>query len=304
MTMSEYALAVLQNIPLDQASLLISHTDLDWNSIRYLRLCEKYAPQPMLTHVNIQLLPFPWFQDQIKNGLFEKASFPVILPNVSTNRYEKGNAQLITRFLKSNFISGSFPGGIYLEMQAVNEADIGYEGRYQDEFTLVPWGLTYRVFPLIENQHVAMENVITDAKRHIDKVQVSSFSSKNANIKFPSGSWEFGAVSIYWDMHYQYGLVLLTHALTLHKNHDMPSNPAIFVRYMNSLDSACYYLGTTFNAVERMNALTSTRNDLWRNSALCYITLNGAVKVAKRISGQLEVSFFHDYRSTNGNTPN
>ena len=289
--MLEYAKAILQTIPSNQASLLISHTDLDWNTVRYLRLCENFAPHPTVSHVNIQLLPFPWFQRQIQHGLFGNTIFPSILPNVSTNRFDKGNTQLIIRFLRENLRSGSFPGGVYLEMQAVNEADIGYEGRYQDEFSLIPWGLTYRVFPLLENstEPFAVGSVLAQAKNRIDTVKVSLFSSF-ANNQFPPGSWEFGATSIYWDMHYQYGLALLTHALALRQNNDMANNPEIFIRHVKSLDNACYYLGTVFNSVERLGAFTSVKNDLWKNSSLCYISLNGVVKVSKKLKGQLEVS--------------
>jgi hypothetical protein len=102
-----------------------------------------------VSHISIQLLPFPWFQRQINAGLYPNVIFPEILPNVSTGRLETGNAVLITRFLRSNLATGIFSGGLYMEMQSIADSDIGTNGLYRGEFSLLPWGLVYRVLPTI-----------------------------------------------------------------------------------------------------------------------------------------------------------
>lgn len=70
-------------------------------------------------------------------------TFPAILSGVSTRRGSESNAALITRFLAANLPLGR---PIFLDMQAVDEREIGAAGVYRD-FSLVPHGLVYRVLP-------------------------------------------------------------------------------------------------------------------------------------------------------------
>jgi hypothetical protein len=44
---------VLDQLP--PRSLLLSHTDLTWNPVRYLQTCE--GQRPDVTHLSLQLLP-------------------------------------------------------------------------------------------------------------------------------------------------------------------------------------------------------------------------------------------------------
>jgi len=66
--MHTYGEAMLDALP--QNSLLLSHTDLDWNPTRYLRECEwkrrdTYAGnRPDVTHLNFQMIAYPWFAHQ------------------------------------------------------------------------------------------------------------------------------------------------------------------------------------------------------------------------------------------------
>ena len=46
----------------EPGSLLISATDINWNSVRYLQTCE--GARPDVVHISLQITPFPWFQFQ------------------------------------------------------------------------------------------------------------------------------------------------------------------------------------------------------------------------------------------------
>ena len=50
----QYGHAILDSLP--QRSLLLSHTDLNWNSVRYLQSCEGLRPD--VVHLSLQLLPY------------------------------------------------------------------------------------------------------------------------------------------------------------------------------------------------------------------------------------------------------
>ena len=53
----KHGIATLESVP--QNALLVSFTDLNWNSIRYLQACEKRRLD--VVHLNFQIMPFPWF---------------------------------------------------------------------------------------------------------------------------------------------------------------------------------------------------------------------------------------------------
>lgn len=116
----------------DQAvhSLLLSHTDLDWNPVRYLQHCEGvgmkrsevYKKSPfrqwrtaqlpkestqdgLVTHLSFQLIPYPWFQST-QATLYPHVVFPSTnVPGISSDRASEGNAQMILRFLRANGIN-------------------------------------------------------------------------------------------------------------------------------------------------------------------------------------------------------
>jgi len=248
MVLTDYANGVLSTIP--QHSLLLSHTDLDWNSIRYLRVCEEMASG--IEHISAQLLPFPWFQRQIDAGRYGATTFPKILEGVSTDRTTKDNGILISRFLKANLKSGDFPGGVYVEMQSIDESEIQPRGVYRG-LTVVPWGLVYRVF-LGTLDEFNYNHVLGAGSNAVEVVRDNFLH--HAKALYPHGSWEHGASSIFWDMHYQLGLARLTHALSIQAEQNFINDPESFVRYMKSLDPACFYLTSAFNAVEKADSIT------------------------------------------------
>lgn len=54
--MHRYGLQVMNSLP--RNAVLLSHTDLDWNPIRYLQHCQHIRPD--VTHLSFQTMPFPW----------------------------------------------------------------------------------------------------------------------------------------------------------------------------------------------------------------------------------------------------
>ena len=89
-TMARYAEAVLSSVP--PGGVLLAHTDLDWNPVRYARLCE--GRRPDVTHLSLQMMPFPWFPAR-QSPLYPDISFPAPFPGVDTNRASEGNAQVL-----------------------------------------------------------------------------------------------------------------------------------------------------------------------------------------------------------------
>jgi len=67
----KYASAVLASVPAD--GVLLSHTDLDWNPVRYLRQCEHERPD--VIHLSLQLMPYAWFLKQ-QGPLYPKVNEP------------------------------------------------------------------------------------------------------------------------------------------------------------------------------------------------------------------------------------
>lgn len=92
--------------------------------------------------MSLQMMPYPWWRS-VQAELHPGIVFPPILRGVSTRRDSEGNAALITRFLAANLGRGR---PIFLDMQAVDESEIGPAGSYRG-FSLVPHGLTYWVAP-------------------------------------------------------------------------------------------------------------------------------------------------------------
>ncbi len=97
--MHKYGQSILNSLTRD--SIYISHTDLDWNSVRYLQACENKRDDLIL--LSFQLMPYPWFEKQ-QIPLYDslKVKFPTSMnfSGVSTDRSSEGNARLITTILQ------------------------------------------------------------------------------------------------------------------------------------------------------------------------------------------------------------
>lgn len=266
--MHDYGTSILETLP--PQSLLLSHTDLDWNTVRYLQVCEGIRKHDV-THISLQLMPYPWFQRQ--SHLYKNVTFPKILDNVSTNRLDMGNALLIRRFVEANM--KSFSGGIYLDMQSIKDADIGLAGIYRHgTFMLQPWGLVYRVVPkyrnmqgssdennqqlilsVIRDWHPSSRMMIKKVRTTMSKHNLTNDTSKDHHqLKRRRGSWEFAAQSVFWDMHYVLSLHLLTMANTI-KSHQMIQNHDLIRLQFYLLHKSCELLWKVLHVVDERNTI-------------------------------------------------
>ena len=245
---SKYGEALLNTIPDD--SLLVAHTDLDWNTVRYLRVCEGHSPN--MTHLNFQLMPFPWFPKQIH--LYPNTKFPSISNTVSTNRKTNENAILVNRFLTANMNTHQYKGGIYIDMQAIKDTDIEEMGTYYG-FTLIPWGLTYRVLPKINHQHeIEVPKLHKQSLEQLKSVRAILLPFYNDYMPiYPEGSWEHAGMSVFWDMHYQLGLNMLSFALTIGPR--IKKETHLFPLYLSSLRGSSKLLFHSNVASETYGAL-------------------------------------------------
>ena len=59
---------------------------------------------------------------------------------------------MLSRFLLANSPNqkSSFPGGMYIEMQAIESND--WESFLKHDFVLIPWGLVFRIVPQQDGQ--------------------------------------------------------------------------------------------------------------------------------------------------------
>ena len=145
--------------------------------------------------------------------------FPPLLPGVSTNRFSEGNALLVQRFLASNY--GRFPGGVFCDMQAINDSEIEPGGFWRG-LILVPHGVVYSIKPPPPN--------LLSVSSHFDSTLnlLSSLPQPPYGPRYPSGSWEYACLSVLNDARYQSALNFLTFYLSVKPSatEDVP-NPRI-----------------------------------------------------------------------------
>jgi len=274
--MHKYGAIKLDSLP--PHSLLLSHTDLDWNTVRYLSHCERHRPD--VTHLNFQLMPYPWFKRQ--EPLYPHINFPdTNFKGVSTDRTTQGNTLLVRRFLQANNADSISPqkvaknlllsGGIYLDMQSVNEPDIGDCGLWHG-LTLLPYGTLYKVYGHLQNNETVSLHKLS--YKQLVKLQ-KDFPIINDDLvsKYPKGSWERAAMNVYYDAHYQLGLFLLTYSIDAMKTADEKNIPIILDR----LRLASLILMDTVMAIEKYDTISSSIHDVYKNSALAWMRLQALV---------------------------
>ena len=218
---SAYGKAILDSIP--ENSLLLSHTDLDWNTVRYMRRCE--GVKPGVIHLSIQLLPYLWFRRQVQSGLYGDVVFPRILPNVSTGRYDEGNKVLLSRFFEANI--GKYGDNMFVDMQAISDDDLQPGGIWRG-FLLVPHGLVYRVkaIPPPPVSLLSLSETHEESKLEMENIPRRELMVQP---KYKLGSWEFAANSVVNDGKYQTSLYFLTLGLEVGKQ--LQENPNVLLPY-------------------------------------------------------------------------
>ncbi len=265
MLIHDYADTVLSSLP--EQSLLLSYSDLNWNSIRYLQTCEDKRKD--VTHLSLQLIPYPWFEAQ-QSQLYPNIVFPRILDDISTERSSRGYSKYLIRLLKANMkkaTSTGSKGGIYIEMQGILDTDIKTGGLFKDEFTLIPWGAVYRVLPRTDDDDdddddgaQTFRNLrekwqpmsLNQVSRAIDKMKRHKINMVDSS-KVSRGSWEFATISVLWDMYYQLALHTLGIALTLPMA--MKKDPSLVPVYIESLRISSKLLLQVDDANEKYNGI-------------------------------------------------
>ena len=312
-------------------SLLLSHTDLDWNPVRYLQHCEGvgmkssdvYKKSPfqqwraaqmqshpnhemrgLVTHLSFQLIPYPWFQTT-QAPLYPHVVFPPTnVAGISSDRASEGNAQMIQRFLRANGITNQsfvshedttsgaltvhsahpiFPGGVYLDMQAVNDPEIDAFGQWRG-LVLVPWGTLYRVFGPLRMDKI--QELHLHSYQQLRALQ-TRFPAVNDQyvLKFAPGSWERAAANVYYDAHYQFALNLLTFAIEAQGRVEMKILPLLLDRY----HIAASVLKVTLSAVRQYGTFSSSVADLTKNTALAWMRLHALMDVVGKFRKEIRV---------------
>jgi len=312
--MHKYADAALSSLP--TGSLLLSHTDLDWNPIRYLRHCEhRRESDNDTTHLSFQLMPYPWFDKQ-QRPLYPHVTFPNLgFPGVSTSRASEGNALLVRSVIGANIGSPSFPGGVFVDMQAIHEAEIGDGGAWRG-LTLQPWGTLYRVViggggakkrsahkshqhQQQQQQQLQQLKLLETASLHAASLEQLDVLKKSFPVvndallkQFPAGTWEFAAMSVYYDAHYQLGLHLLTFAMSLR---NIPEAKADLTSYLpilvDRMHASAVLLLETHEAVSRYGTISSAKSDVHKNAALAWMNVEGHLAVAVQFKDKVLESF-------------
>ncbi len=315
--MHNYGLAILDSLPPN--SLLMAHTDLDLNPVRYLKDCEKMRPD--VVQLSWQMMPFAWFRDK-QMSLYKDISFPdMSWEGISTDRKSMGNTRLVHEFLVANGISqanvttafttqgtgkdgrkkkrkkGTLPeGGIYLDMQSVQDSDIQAGGIWHG-LTLVPWGPLYRVFVTssireAEILHKTSYYQYLELQRHLPVSPITPHFIQ----QYPDGTWEYAVINIYHDSQMQLGLYLLTYGIEMMNGASMESLPITLDR----LHLAASLLYKCKNSVDIWGTLSSSKVDLDKNVAVAWMKLQSLAKVAKQFTRQL-VDIQQDQKQRNDN---
>ena len=211
-------------------------------------------------------------------------------------RTSEGNAQLVWRILMANnadkilssdgsvisAITKDYKfGGIFVDMQAINEADIQYMGRWRG-FTLVPWGTLFRVYgnlyvEVILSLHHDSYRQLQSLRNFFPKVDESFV------MKFPPGSWESAAANVYYDAHYQFALFLLTYALEA-----KPTSAQEFVIVCDRSILASEILDITLQDVRKFGTFSSSISDLEKNTALSWMKLLTNIKIGAKFTSSIE----------------
>jgi hypothetical protein len=99
--------------------------------------------------------------------------------------------------------------------------------------------------------------------------------------RYPPGSWEWAAASVYFDAHNQLGLALLSFAI----DYPLRDNPTAesFIVVIDRLHAAAAVLGQALVSVQALGGpLSSSLHDLEKNAATCYMQLHSMLDTAAR----------------------
>ena len=192
--MYSYADSIVSTLP--RGSVLVSHSDINWNSVRYVLECE--SKRPDVIHLSFQIMSYKWFKRQA--NLYPSIKFPNMnFPGLSTDISTNGNTKMVLDFVRANIKNHPH---IYLDLTSIGVGFIGRNG-VLGEFYIYPVGLVWKVTRSPMKPRI-WERKAARAFSVIDKTyRVSTALVANA------ASWEYLSLKIYVDGLYQYSLRLL-----------------------------------------------------------------------------------------------
>ena len=278
------------------SALLISTTDINWNSMRYLQTCEGMYPN--LIHVSLQIAPFPWFQKQ--QHLYQGVVFPAILSDASMQKGSQGHTRLLSRFLESNI--NRFKGGVFIDLHSIPHESLDANNIWQQKFQFLPQGLLWKVEFVANVGNVAnhgrldIDNYIqwqTNSRVSYNNVRQFVQQKPSSFIMFP-GSWEEAAVHIATDALYQRALYEISYAVAL-------AGPGWLISasktqkerdvYLTSLSAGFIILRDITNADSEITTALNSK-DVNLNLALCSsrLTFHLATSELLTVSGHSEMN--------------
>ncbi|OQR88974.1 hypothetical protein THRCLA_09991 [Thraustotheca clavata] len=266
---SAYGNALLDTLPPN--SILLSYTDINWNSVRYLQECEHKRPDVM--HLNFQLMPYHWFQRQ--HDLYPGVTFPQLLQGVSTERGSKGFEQLMRRFVMQNMYT--FPNNMYLDLHAVNESALGKDG-YYNGFYITPHGMLWKIHEQKKMPSISKWN---KEVKDVWKMYNTTFPLANS-AQYPSGSWEFVARKIYYDGLYQRALHYLQYWVETSAKLGKDTTFDEIDDYLFGMRDIVHALDGIYHIAMPIYCISYPKKDIVKNLALSYMRYHGALAIADR----------------------
>ncbi|KAF0698386.1 Aste57867_10988 [Aphanomyces stellatus] len=264
---SSYGQALLDTLP--QNAVLLSYTDINWNSVRYLQVCEKKRPD--VTHLNFQLMPYSWFARQ--HDLYPGITFPPLIQGVNTERGSKGFEQLMRRFVMQNM----YTLNMYMDLHAVNESALGKDGYYNGMY-VTPHGMLWKIH---EQKKMPTYSQWNKDSKTLFRMYNQSFALAHS-AKYPVGSWEYVARKIYFDGLYQKALHSLQYWIdrTAKKGKDVTYDD--LDGYMFGMRDIAKALNGIYHLALPAQCVTYPRKDIVKNLALTYVRYHGALVLAER----------------------
>ena len=168
-----YASAILE--PLPPNSVLLINYDMQWTSVRYMQMCEKFRDDVIA--INLSMMTYAWFHE--KRKLYPTLTWPgTYLAPPNDPRHEKNKAFTLRQWLDVNVDNHPvFLGG------KVNYAD----PKLEEGYSFVPSGLVSKIVP-----HSRLPNATA---YNLWNQQCWQLVVKNLNLpnmtKYPEETWEW-----------------------------------------------------------------------------------------------------------------
>lgn len=257
--------AILNTIP--KNSLLLSFTDLNWNSIRYLQACENKRLD--VTHLNFQIMPFPWFEKTQKKLYKEDG---VIFPKIdyksaSMKKGTKGHAKILTEFFLANLNDkANKKRKIFVDLHAIGFDQFeGTENIFQG-LHYIPYGTIWQVTKHNSFKYNKWAEQLGRSMETVDNVLLPLPQKKD----LLAGSWEEGCAATYLDSLYQTAIFQLEIAVKMNVqtgDNAVRLNRRNGKRFFHALFQSFEHLQRILNVIEKTSHNLKLK-DVYKNAAL------------------------------------